>query len=69
MNDPEVILADEPTGNLDSKTGINIMTFLKKLHKDEKKTIVMVTHDASLSRFADRVVYILDGDLKNTLNH
>ncbi len=63
VNDPEVILADEPTGNLDSKTGVNVMEFLKKLHTEDNKTIVMVTHDPSLSRFADRVVYILDGKL------
>lgn len=67
VNDPEVILADEPTGNLDSKTGVNVMEFLKKLHKEEKKTIVMVTHDASLARYADRVINILDGKLTDSI--
>jgi len=67
VNDPEVILADEPTGNLDSKTGVTVMEFLKKLHKEKKKTIVLVTHDPSLARFADKVVYILDGKITKKL--
>ncbi|MBN2458550.1 ABC transporter ATP-binding protein [Candidatus Woesearchaeota archaeon] len=60
-NDPEVILADEPTGNLDSKTGVNVLSFLKKLNKEEKKTIVMVTHDEVLAKQAQRVEYLRDG--------
>lgn len=59
-NDPEVILADEPTGNLDSKTGIIMMEYLQKLHK-QGKTIVMVTHDHNLTKFADRTVFLKDG--------
>ena len=59
--DPEVILADEPTGNLDSKTGINVMQFLKKLHKEEGKTIVMVTHDNHLAKQAQRIEHLKDG--------
>jgi len=59
-NNPEVILADEPTGNLDSKTGIIVMEYLEKLHS-EGKTIIMVTHDPKMSKYADRVVYIKDG--------
>ena len=58
---PEVILADEPTGNLDSKTGINVMQFLKKLHKEEGKTIVMVTHDNHLAKQAQRIESLKDG--------
>lgn len=58
---PEVILADEPTGNLDSKTGINVMQFLKKLHKEEGKTIVLVTHDNHLAKQAQRIEYLKDG--------
>ena len=57
-NNPEVILADEPTGNLDSKTGANVLDFLEKLHRDEKKTIVMVTHDVNLSRVAERTEFL-----------
>ena len=61
--DPDVILADEPTGNLDSKTGINVMHFLKSLHKDEGKTIVMVTHDNHLAKQAQRIEYLKDGKI------
>lgn len=59
--DPPVILADEPTGNLDSKTGKEVMEFLQELHKHRDKTIVLVTHDDVLARFADRVEYLKDG--------
>jgi len=62
-NDPEVILADEPTGNLDSQTGHNVIDFLKKMHKEEGKTIVMVTHDAYVSKAAQRVEYLKDGKI------
>jgi len=60
-NNPEVILADEPTGNLDSKTGANVMGFLEKLHEREKKTIVIVTHDHNLAKSAERIIKIKDG--------
>jgi len=66
-NDPDVILADEPTGNLDSKTGVNVMSFLQKLHKDGK-TIVMVTHDEDLAKFAKRVIYLKDGQTVKSLH-
>ena len=59
-NNPEVILADEPTGNLDSKTGHIVMDYLKKLH-GQGKTIIMVTHDAEIAHFAERVIYLKDG--------
>ncbi|MFH1142275.1 MAG: ABC transporter ATP-binding protein [Candidatus Uhrbacteria bacterium] len=61
VNDPQVLLADEPTGNLDSSTSNTVMEFLKKLHREEGKTVIMVTHDASTARFADRVEYLMDG--------
>lgn len=60
-NDPTVILADEPTGNLDSKSGDNVMSFLKKLNKEEGRTIVMVTHDEDMARNANRIEYLKDG--------
>ncbi|MBN2459040.1 ABC transporter ATP-binding protein [Candidatus Woesearchaeota archaeon] len=66
-NDPEVILADEPTGNLDSKTGNTVMDFLKKLHKEEGKTIVMVTHDEDVAKNADRIEYLKDGKIVKVL--
>jgi putative ABC transport system ATP-binding protein len=67
-NDPEVILADEPTGNLDSKTGGRVLDFLKKLHK-QGKTIVMVTHDPHLAqKYADRVYWLKDGKVEKITN-
>lgn len=60
-NGPEVILADEPTGNLDSKTGATVINFLEKLHKEKKTTIIMVTHDEGLAKHADRIEYLRDG--------
>lgn len=59
--DPKVILADEPTGNLDSETGNYILEFLDDLHRREGKTIIMITHDPELAKYADRVVHIKDG--------
>ncbi len=59
-NDPEVILADEPTGNLDTKTGKDIIDMLKRLHS-EGKTIIMVTHDPDIAKHAKRIVFIKDG--------
>jgi len=60
-NNPRVILADEPTGNLDSKMGREIMEMLLELHSGNGKTIVMVTHDESLSGYADRIIHLRDG--------
>jgi putative ABC transport system ATP-binding protein len=60
-NDPSIILADEPTGNLDSNTGKQIMELLSKLHKKEKKTIILVTHDINLIKYAHRTIYLKDG--------
>ncbi|HIH26234.1 ABC transporter ATP-binding protein [Candidatus Woesearchaeota archaeon] len=61
INDPEVILADEPTGNLDTKNGELIMNMLGELNKKEKKTIVLVTHEKIVSSHAHRVIKIRDG--------
>lgn len=62
-NDPEIILADEPTGNLDSKTGAYIMKFLSDLHKKQKKTVVIITHDLYLAKFAKKIIQIKDGQI------
>ena len=62
-NDPEVILADEPTGNLDQKTGREVMLMLSDFHCRAGKTIIMVTHDANVARFAERIVNIKDGKI------
>ncbi len=61
INDPDVILADEPTGALDSKTGENVMKLLINLNKEKNKSIVIVTHDPSLVRYAQRVIELKDG--------
>jgi putative ABC transport system ATP-binding protein len=60
---PEVILADEPTGNLDSKTGATVMDFLKKLHREHGTTIVLVTHDEHVARNAQRIAILKDGQI------
>ena len=60
---PEVILADEPTGNLDTKTGENVMTFLADLHKKKGTTIIMVTHDEETAEHADRIEILRDGKI------
>ena len=61
-NNPSIILADEPTGNLDSSTGIQIMNLLSSFNK-EGKTIVLVTHDASLKKYANRIITMKDGEI------
>jgi len=62
-NDPPLLLADEPTGNLDSKTGDEIITFLTGLVKEHHVTVVMVTHDPHLARRAERVITMKDGKI------
>ena len=64
MNRPRVLFADEPTGNLDAQTGRQIMDVLESLHRDGRQTIVMVTHDRTLARQADRVLVLKDGKLE-----
>jgi putative ABC transport system ATP-binding protein len=61
LSRPEIVFADEPTGNLDSKASQEILTFLRSAVKDHGQTIVMVTHDASAASFADRIVFLGDG--------
>ena len=60
-NDPDIVLADEPTGNLDSKTGALVMDVLADLNKKEKKTIVLITHDRNVAKYAERMVNLKDG--------
>ncbi len=60
---PEIIVADEPTGNLDSKSGAMILELIHTLHRESKKTILMVTHDPSIAELAQRRVFIRDGKI------
>jgi putative ABC transport system ATP-binding protein len=62
VNDPRLILADEPTGNLDSSSGLGIMQILSDLHK-QGKTVLVVTHDPRMQRFATQTIYLLDGKI------
>ena len=64
INDPEIILADEPTGNLDTKSGEQVMQMLMDLHQKEKKTIILITHDFAKVKHTDRVVYLKDGEIE-----
>jgi putative ABC transport system ATP-binding protein len=63
INDPVIILADEPTGNLDSRTGEEIMILLRDLCKNQGKTIILITHSEYVKKFADQVLEIRDGRL------
>ena len=65
VNDPAIVLADEPTGNLDSVSGKEIMDLLLKLNKEKKVTLIVVTHDMKIAKLTQRVVHIIDGKVKN----
>lgn len=62
---PEIVFADEPTGNLDTKTTIEVMELIKQMARENHQTIVMVTHDRSLAAYADKVIHILDGKIQS----
>jgi lipoprotein-releasing system ATP-binding protein len=64
MSQPKVLFADEPTGNLDAETGKQIMSVFEELHREHKQTVVMVTHDRTLARRADRVLILRDGKIE-----
>lgn len=64
INSPAIILADEPTGNLDSKSSEEIVALLKKSNQDYKQTIIMITHNMEIAKAADRVIQIEDGKLR-----
>lgn len=65
MNEPKVIFCDEPTGNLDSETGKNIIELLLSLNKKNNQTLVIVTHDESLTKLSHRTIYLKDGLVEN----
>ena len=68
ISDPTLLLADEPTGNLDSQTGKDIMDLLQRLNRDEGVTIVMVTHDNEIASQADSVVRLVEGRVQKSRN-
>ena len=69
VNHPSIILADEPTGSLDSKTQNIILDLLKDIHKKENVTLIIVTHSPDVANMADRVITVLDGEIKDEKTH
>ena len=67
VSNPLVLLADEPTGNLDSIKSMEIMNLLKRLNEEEKITIIMVTHEEEMASFASRTIYFRDGNIEDSL--
>ena len=63
VNEPAILLADEPTGALDSKTGVEIMELFQSLHNDHEQTVILVTHDAYVARHTDRIIKLSDGQI------
>ena len=61
VNEPTILLADEPTGALDSKTGVEIMDLFQRLHRENGQTVILVTHDAHVARHTERIIRISDG--------
>lgn len=61
VNNPTILLADEPTGNLDTRTGNEIMALFQNLHKEQHQTVVYVTHDLFIARHTERIIHIMDG--------
>jgi putative ABC transport system ATP-binding protein len=64
VKDPPLILADEPTGNLDSHTGEEIMSILTELHKEQNNTLIMITHEADIAHHCQRIVHLKDGQIE-----
>jgi len=65
VKNPSIVVADEPTGNLDSKSGDEILAILQSLHREKGLTVVLVTHDPSVGSRADRIIRVLDGAIAN----
>lgn len=65
VTDPEIIFADEPTGNLDSKSGKQVMAIMQRLNEDHGKTIVLITHETSTADHAERIIRLMDGEIES----
>lgn len=68
VNNPSLILADEPTGNLDTKTGELVMETFSRLHKEQKRTIILITHEEYIAKKAERIIYLRDGEIMKAKN-
>jgi putative ABC transport system ATP-binding protein len=64
INDPKIVLADEPTGNLDTSTGGEIVQLMKRLNEEKGQTFVVVTHDPAIAETVDRIIYLKDGEIQ-----
>lgn len=69
IHQPQLLLADEPTGNLDTKSSKDVMTLLQQLNEEEQATILMVTHDPLAASYCKRIVFIKDGELVDEIHH
>jgi putative ABC transport system ATP-binding protein len=70
VNEPAILLADEPTGALDSKTGVEIMDLFQRLHRENGQTVILVTHDPYIARHTDRIIKLSDGKIhSDEINH
>ncbi len=65
VTDPEIIFADEPTGNLDSKSGRNVMSILQKLNEKDGRTIILITHETATAEHAERIIHLMDGAIES----
>ena len=65
INRPKILLADEPTGNLDSKNGVEIMKTFDRLNREEGTTLILITHDQEVARHAHRIITIKDGQIES----
>ena len=70
VNDPAIILADEPTGNLDTKTGEVVLSTFQELHREHGRTIILITHEPYVAEHAERIIQVRDGEIiHDTKNH